>query len=164
MAAENQSIVLGGGCFWCLDAAFRMIAGVAKVTSGYAGGDVPDPSYEAVCSGTTGHAEVYRSSLIPRSSRWPTSLKSSGPSTTRQPLTGKATTSVLNIVRSYYIVAMTNARSPRLPKRPSPSSGTGRSSQRLRLWRSFIRPNQSTRTTFAAIPNAPTAKSSSTPS
>ena len=50
--------VLGGGCFWCLDAVFRRIKGVESVVSGYAGGHVSDPSYEAVCTGETGHAEV----------------------------------------------------------------------------------------------------------
>jgi peptide-methionine (S)-S-oxide reductase len=49
---------LGGGCFWCLEAVFEQVEGVAEVRSGYAGGTVPHPSYEAVCSGTTGHAEV----------------------------------------------------------------------------------------------------------
>jgi peptide-methionine (S)-S-oxide reductase len=49
---------LGGGCFWCLEAVFRQLRGVHDVTSGYAGGHVPQPSYEQVCSGSTGHAEV----------------------------------------------------------------------------------------------------------
>ena len=49
---------LGGGCFWCLDAAYRQIEGVRDVVAGYAGGDVANPSYEAVCTGRTGHAEV----------------------------------------------------------------------------------------------------------
>jgi peptide-methionine (S)-S-oxide reductase len=49
---------LAGGCFWCLEAAYQQLRGVTRVTSGYAGGALPDPSYEAVCSGTTGHAEV----------------------------------------------------------------------------------------------------------
>jgi peptide-methionine (S)-S-oxide reductase len=49
---------LGGGCFWCLEAAFQQLRGVEGVQSGYAGGRDPSPSYEAVCSGTTGHAEV----------------------------------------------------------------------------------------------------------
>ena len=49
---------LGGGCFWCLEAAFQQLRGVLGVQSGYAGGRDPAPSYEAVCSGTTGHAEV----------------------------------------------------------------------------------------------------------
>lgn len=52
------SIVLGGGCFWCLDPIFNRMRGVHEVLSGYAGGHVPNPSYAAVCTGTTGHAEV----------------------------------------------------------------------------------------------------------
>ena len=48
----------GGGCFWCIEAAFKELEGVSSVTSGYAGGDVEDPSYRQVCSGRTGHAEV----------------------------------------------------------------------------------------------------------
>jgi peptide-methionine (S)-S-oxide reductase len=50
--------VIGGGCFWCLDAVFRRIRGVTSVLSGYAGGDTKDPTYYAVSSGDTGHAEV----------------------------------------------------------------------------------------------------------
>ena len=57
--------VLGGGCFWCLDAVFRELAGVRSVESGYAGGRVPDPTYEAVCGGDTGHAEVVRVTFDP---------------------------------------------------------------------------------------------------
>ncbi len=49
---------LGGGCFWCLHAVFTEIAGVERVRSGYAGGHLPQPGYEAVCRGDTGHAEV----------------------------------------------------------------------------------------------------------
>lgn len=60
MSERNQSIVLGGGCFWCLEAAYQQLSGVVEVVSGYSGGDVPDPSYEAVCSGTTGHVEVVK--------------------------------------------------------------------------------------------------------
>ena len=56
----QEIAVLGGGCFWCLDAVFRDLEGVIDVQSGYAGGNVADPSYEAVCSGRTGHAEVVR--------------------------------------------------------------------------------------------------------
>ncbi len=48
----------GGGCFWCVEAAFEELEGVESVTSGYAGGETEDPTYEAVCSGRTGHAEV----------------------------------------------------------------------------------------------------------
>jgi peptide-methionine (S)-S-oxide reductase len=53
-----QTAVFGGGCFWCAEAVFRMIRGVVDVSPGYAGGDVVDPTYEEVSSGTTGHAEV----------------------------------------------------------------------------------------------------------
>lgn len=55
-----MSFVLGGGCFWCLDAAYRVLRGVTDVVSGYAGGQIQDPTYDEVCSGTTGHAEVVR--------------------------------------------------------------------------------------------------------
>lgn len=53
-----EQATLGGGCFWCIEAALKDIRGVETVVSGYAGGDTEDPSYEAVCSGKTGHAEV----------------------------------------------------------------------------------------------------------
>ncbi len=56
MATETATF--GGGCFWCVEAAFEQLAGVEDVTSGYAGGHVEDPSYREVCNGTTGHAEV----------------------------------------------------------------------------------------------------------
>jgi len=58
--ASTQTAVLGGGCFWCLEAVFNRLKGVQSVESGYAGGSMPNPSYEAVCSGDTGHAEVVR--------------------------------------------------------------------------------------------------------
>ncbi|MFB6163871.1 MAG: peptide-methionine (S)-S-oxide reductase MsrA [Haloarculaceae archaeon] len=55
----------GGGCFWCVEAAFEELAGVTDVTSGYAGGHVADPTYEQVCSGQTGHAEVVQLTYDP---------------------------------------------------------------------------------------------------
>jgi len=56
---------LAGGCFWCLDAAYRRLRGVKSVVSGYGGGQVANPSYEAVCSGRTGHAEVVQIDFDP---------------------------------------------------------------------------------------------------
>ena len=53
-----QTITLGGGCFWCLEAVYERVDGVVAVESGYCNGDVPSPSYEQVCGGDTGHAEV----------------------------------------------------------------------------------------------------------
>lgn len=55
---NNEVATLAGGCFWCLEAVFQGLRGVERVVSGYAGGNVPNPSYEQVCSGGTGHAEV----------------------------------------------------------------------------------------------------------
>jgi peptide-methionine (S)-S-oxide reductase len=57
---KTETLVLGGGCFWCLDATYRLMPGVKDVVSGYAGGSTAHPSYEAVCSGATGHAEVVK--------------------------------------------------------------------------------------------------------
>jgi peptide-methionine (S)-S-oxide reductase len=57
---------LGGGCFWCLEAVYDEVNGVERVESGYAGGTTPNPSYEAVCSGATGHAEVVQVSFDPQ--------------------------------------------------------------------------------------------------
>lgn len=65
MSVETESMTIGGGCFWCLEAIFQQIRGVVKVVSGYAGGTTPDPAYEAVCSGKTGHAEVVRLEFDP---------------------------------------------------------------------------------------------------
>jgi peptide-methionine (S)-S-oxide reductase len=56
---------LAGGCFWCLDGAYRDLQGVITVESGYAGGHVPSPTYEQVCTGTTGHAEVVQVTFDP---------------------------------------------------------------------------------------------------
>ena len=53
-----ETALLGGGCFWCLEALYQKVAGVHTVQSGYAGGEAPDPTYQEVCNGTTGHAEV----------------------------------------------------------------------------------------------------------
>jgi len=59
MSTQNRAVAtLGGGCFWCLEAVYERVEGVTSVTSGYAGGHVPTPSYRQVCNGTTGHAEV----------------------------------------------------------------------------------------------------------
>ena len=62
---SEEIATLGGGCFWCLEAVYRELNGVERVVSGYAGGRMPDPSYDAVCSGTTGHAEVVQITFDP---------------------------------------------------------------------------------------------------
>ena len=57
---NTQSAILGGGCFWCLEAVFQRVKGVQQVTSGYAGGARANPSYQQICTGATGHAEVVK--------------------------------------------------------------------------------------------------------
>lgn len=61
----TELATLAGGCFWCLEAVFEQLRGVTKVASGYSGGHVPNPSYQAVCTGTTGHAEVVQVTFNP---------------------------------------------------------------------------------------------------
>ena len=64
-ALPRETATFGGGCFWCLDAVFRDLRGVEKVESGYAGGHVSSPTYEQVCTGGTGHAEVVQVTFDP---------------------------------------------------------------------------------------------------
>ena len=63
--AETQTIVLGGGCFWCTEAVYKEVRGIVDVESGYSNGQVERPSYEQVCTGTTGHAEVVKLTYDP---------------------------------------------------------------------------------------------------
>jgi peptide-methionine (S)-S-oxide reductase len=65
MSATQETATLGGGCFWCLEAVFKDLKGVSWVMSGYAAGHVPNPSYKAVCTGRTGHAEVVQVKFDP---------------------------------------------------------------------------------------------------
>ncbi len=60
MSSNSEQATLGGGCFWCLEAVFNQLKGVLKCESGYSGGSDPNPSYDKVCNGRTGHAEVVR--------------------------------------------------------------------------------------------------------
>ena len=66
MSEHTEIATLGGGCFWCLEAVYDELQGVLDVVSGYAGGKVPAPSYEAVCTGSTGHAEVVQVTFDPQ--------------------------------------------------------------------------------------------------
>ncbi len=65
MNKNTEVATLGGGCFWCLEAVFQDLRGVEEVVSGYAGGSVPNPSYQEVCGGRTGHAEVVQVTFDP---------------------------------------------------------------------------------------------------
>jgi len=61
-----ERATLGGGCFWCVEAVYEQLSGVKSVVAGYAGGTVPNPTYEQVCSGRTGHAEVAQITFDPK--------------------------------------------------------------------------------------------------
>ncbi|GIW97906.1 MAG: hypothetical protein KatS3mg111_1239 [Pirellulaceae bacterium] len=88
---ETQVATFGGGCFWCVEAVFERLEGVTDVVSGYAGGRMPNPTYEQVCTGLTGHAEVCQIHYDPKKIRYeellevffkthdPTTLNRQGP-------------------------------------------------------------------------------------
>jgi peptide-methionine (S)-S-oxide reductase len=64
--SATQKIVVGGGCFWCVEAVYQRLPGVKKVISGYSGGHVKNPTYEQICTKTTGHAEVVEVEFDPK--------------------------------------------------------------------------------------------------
>jgi peptide-methionine (S)-S-oxide reductase len=66
MTKQTEVAILGGGCFWCLEAVYLEVRGVTRVESGYMGGHQADPNYEQVCAGGTGHAEVVRLEFDPQ--------------------------------------------------------------------------------------------------
>ncbi|MDZ4688626.1 MAG: peptide-methionine (S)-S-oxide reductase MsrA [Planctomycetaceae bacterium] len=66
MSPTRETATLAGGCFWCLEAVFEQLVGVESVVSGYCGGPMPKPSYEQVCTGKTGHAEVVQVTFDPQ--------------------------------------------------------------------------------------------------
>ena len=65
MAHHSEVAILGGGCFWCIEAVYLEVRGVTRVESGYMGGHLANPSYEQVCTGSSGHAEVVRVEFDP---------------------------------------------------------------------------------------------------
>lgn len=65
-----ETATFGGGCFWCMEAIFKRLSGVKSVVSGYAGGEKSNPTYEEVCSGTTGHAEAVQITFDPKQTRF----------------------------------------------------------------------------------------------
>jgi peptide-methionine (S)-S-oxide reductase len=72
----SEMVTLGGGCFWCTEAVFKELKGVEKVESGYSGGTVANPSYEQVCTGRTGHAEVVQITYDPNAISYQEILRS----------------------------------------------------------------------------------------
>jgi peptide-methionine (S)-S-oxide reductase len=72
---KTESLVVGGGCFWCTEAAYKLLPGVVHITSGYAGGDEKNPTYEEVCAHATGHAEVIKIDYDPTKTNLDTLLE-----------------------------------------------------------------------------------------
>ncbi|MBR01003.1 MAG: peptide-methionine (S)-S-oxide reductase [Verrucomicrobiales bacterium] len=72
---DHITITLGGGCYWCVEAVFQQLDGVASVTSGFMGGHIPNPTYKQVCEGTTGHIEVINVVYNPKTISTKTILK-----------------------------------------------------------------------------------------
>ncbi len=72
---KTDTVTFGGGCFWCVEAIYQKVRGVIEVRSGYSGGNVKNPSYEQVCSGSTGHAEVCQIVFDPDSISFPELLE-----------------------------------------------------------------------------------------
>jgi len=156
MATELAT--LAGGCFWCLEAVFQQLRGVTKVVPGYTGGSVPNPSYQAVCTGDTGHAEVTQVTFDPAVIAYrdlldvfftihdPTTLNRQGGDEGTQYRSG--------------IFYHSRGRK----RRPSGRSGswkprrygTIRSSRRSCRSRRFIRRRATIRTTTLATPTSPT--------
>ena len=66
MGSATQTLVLGGGCFWCTESVFLQVCGLTQVESGYSNGQAPQPTYEMVCTGTSGHNEVVRLEFDPQ--------------------------------------------------------------------------------------------------
>ncbi|MBX9584871.1 MAG: peptide-methionine (S)-S-oxide reductase MsrA [Gemmataceae bacterium] len=74
-AADTEEATFGTGCFWCTEAVYQQLKGVKSVVSGYSGGHVPDPTYQQVCGGDTGHAECVRVTFDPRQVTYPELLE-----------------------------------------------------------------------------------------
>ena len=73
--AATEKLVVGGGCFWCTEAVMQRVNGVKKVVSGYSGGHVVNPTYEQICTKTTGHAEVIQIEFDPKQATLATLLE-----------------------------------------------------------------------------------------
>ena len=155
---KSEVAVFGGGCFWCTEAVFGELRGVKSVVSGYAGGSVKNPTYEQVCGGRTGHAEVIRIEYDPSQITFKDLLTVFF--ATHDPLrsTARETTSAPSTARRFS--TLMRRRSERL-KLLSKSSMTQRPlripwSRRRSLWVNSTRPKITIRSTTRIIPTSPT--------
>jgi methionine-S-sulfoxide reductase len=110
---NTQVATLAGGCFWCLEAVFEQLRGVTKIASGYAGGHVPHPSYQAVCTGTTGHAEVVQVTFDADEISFRDLSRSSSRCTIPRRSIAKAAIAVRSTARPSSITMLTSAEWPK---------------------------------------------------
>jgi methionine-S-sulfoxide reductase len=165
-AGGPQSIVLAGGCFWCVEAVYRQLDGVLDVTSGYAGDQESTANYEAVCSGRTQHAEVIKIDYDPARISLGRLLKvyfSAAHDPTRS--IDRATITAGSTVRRSSTPARTRSASPRATSvRSMPRKCfVRRSRRRSSRWKRSIAPRPITRTTPRGIPTSRTSPVSRCP-
>ncbi len=120
----TKTAIFGLGCFWGDEKDFWQLPGVVTTAVGYAGGTTPNPTYNEVCSGRTGHAEVVLVAYDPRGSPTSSSSRPSGSTTTRPRACARATTSAPATARSSSSPTTSSARPPRPPRRCTRSSSS----------------------------------------
>ncbi len=161
----TEVATLGGGCFWCVEAVFDELRGVSSVESGYAGGHAANPTYEQVCSGATGHAEVVRVTFDPREVSFreileifftahdPTTLNRQGADVGTQ----------YRSVIYYHDERQREVAEQTIRELNEANIWDGQSSRRSRRSRTTTRPRITTRNTSRAIRGRATAAPSSRP-
>ena len=154
----TEKATFGGGCFWCVEAAFERVRGVTAVVSGYAGGHVDDPTYEQVCAGTTGHAEVVQVTYDPTEIGYEDLLEVFFTSTTPRRRTARVPMSARSTARRSTATTTTSAGPSRTTSTTSrrPASTTA-SSRRSNPSGRSTGPRRNTRTTTRNTPTSPTA-------
>ncbi len=160
-----EVVTLGSGCFWCTEAFFRELKGVKSAVSGYSGGAVPNPTYKAVCNGTTGHAEVIQVTFDPKVIPFTDILKAfweTHDPTTLNRQGADVGTQYRSAIFYHNEEQKTEATAYKNNSTHQASSKT-RSSQRSRPSINFIPPKTITRTISSSIRTSNTASTSSAP-
>ena len=157
--SQAETVVLGGGCFWCLEAVYERMQGVLSVESGYMGGRTPNPTYHDVCSGATGHAEVVKVTFDPAVTSYREILKVFF--TIHDPTTpnrqGNDVGTQYRSVIFYGSGEQKQAPRKSFRKSTRPASGKTRSSPKSRLPRLSIAPRITIRSISATIRGSRTA-------
>ena len=116
-AATSETAIFAGGCFWCMHAAFQELPGVSKVTSGYTGGTVANPTYEQVSSGTTGHVEAIQVTYDPDKLTYIKLLEWFWDNVDPTDAQGNSATKAANTAPGFSIPPLRNSKKPSNPRR-----------------------------------------------